>query len=325
MASGLAGLYKVQMGVETTWGTTVAATAKHYAEKIAGLRNAQNYVQAVERRGSLAVSRRSYLPRNQIEGPGFEGEVTFEDLPFWLGMALKAAVKTGAGPYVYTHTPSTSAANTPSFYSCEFGDNVQAFLAGGMLAKSLELSGKEGEAWKFKAETFAQSLATTTFTAALTDRTVIPALAEMTILYMDDTGGTIGTTQKTATLIDWTWKVSEHFYPQFYQDGSLNAAQYGEKPFRPELELTVGFNSGANTLRTKYAAGTRQLVRLKVTGASGRIIQLDGAYIITEDPLILDEREGGETICKLKLMAEYDSTDALYCSAVVTNNVSALP
>lgn len=322
---GLSALYKLQAGVETTWGTAVAATAKWYAENIFGLRDAQAVIQAMEQRGSLAMSRRSYIPRNQIESNSFDAEVTFEDLPFFLNMAMIQAAITGAGPFTYTHTPATLAANTPRFYTVEFGDNVQAFKAAGVLLKNLELSGKEGETWKVKADAFAKSIVTATFTGALADRVVVPALAEMTTLFMDDTGGTIGTTQKSATLVEWSWKLGDHFYPVFYQDGALTASTFGEKRFRPELELTAAFNSGANTLRTKYLAGTRQLVRLRVTGAASRQITIDGAYQILEDPLVLDERDGGETIAKLKLGAEYDSTDALYSSIVVINNVSALP
>lgn len=328
---GVAPLYKLQAGKETTWGTTVAATAIWYPTMLAGFRDPNAFVQPVERRGSLAPARRAYLPQQGAEG-SIEAECTFEDVIFFLNMALKTGVITGASPYTHTFTPSTTAANTPISYSMEFGDDVQAFLVGGVLCKNLTLSGQLGQAIMAKADLFGKSIATTTFTAALTHRTQESALANKMTVFFDDTGGTIGTganaksdgtSVANSSLVSWEWRIPEHFYPQYHQAGALTPTTYGEKMFMPELDLVMAFKASVNTLRTKYAAGTRQLVRLRAAGSGSKTLTIDGAYTIVEDPLPFTERDG-ESLVNLKLRAEYDSTDALYCSIVVVNLVAAL-
>lgn len=332
---GLSPLYKVQAGKETTWGTTVPGTAIWYPDKIFGFRDGQEQVQPDERRGSFAPHRRSYKPADRPESSGFEGDATFEDLILHLNAAVKTGVITTVNVAGKQHlfVPSTTAANVPTPFSIEFGDNIQAFLAGGCLVKSLSISAKEGEAWKVKSDWFAKSLAPATFTASLAQRAVESILAELTTIFFDDTGGTIGSTIKSAFLVDWEWKQSEHFYPQFHQSGALTASAFGEKMFKPELEVTAAFNADANALRAKFAAGTRQLVRIKATGsniagaspATPRSAQIDGAYIVSADPLVLDERDAGESICKISMMAEYDAADATYCGVTLVNAVAALP
>lgn len=328
---GLAALRRIQAGKETTSGTAVAATAKWMGMTLGGSLKDREIVQPTDQRASLAAAHRSYTPSTLWEDK-LEGEVTFEDIIMLLSMAVVGGVTPSTvdtSAKLWTFTPSMTAGNTPDTFTVEFGDNVQAYEAEYVFAKSLEIAGAEGEALKFAADIVGRQLTATTFTGSLADRSVESALVAKTKIYMDDTGGTIGTTQKTATLIDWTWRLPAHFVPKRHQDGNLYFTAFSELAMQPELELLCEFVSGVATLRTKYTGETRQLVRLKTEGSlvgavsALKYLQIDGAYKITEFD-VLDERDG-RTIVRLTLKGEYDATYAKLFEVLAQSAVTAIP
>lgn len=328
---GVAALRKIQAGKETTRGTAVAATAKWMGVELAASLKDREIVQPSDQRGSLAGAFRSYSPAYLWESK-LSGHVTFEDLILLLAMAIKGGVTpttVDTSARLWTFAPSLTAANDPDTFTLELGDNVQAYEAEYVFAKGLEISAALDEALQFSADLVGRQLTATTFTGALSDRTVEQALAAKVKLYMDDTGGTIGTTQKTATLLDWTWSLPEHFVVKRHQDGSLTFSAHSEVPMIPELKLVVEFVAGVATLRTKYTGETRQLVRLKTEGSlvgsvsALKHVQIDGAYKITEFAE-LDERNGA-TIVEMTLRGEYDSTWAKLFEVQVQNAIATLP
>ena len=328
---GLHALKRIQAGKETTPGTAVAATAKWMGMSLAGNLKDREIVQPSDERGSLAAAHRSYSPAYLWEDK-LSGEVTFEDLILLLSMAVKGGVSpttVDTSAKLWTFAPSLTSANNPDTFTIEFGDDTQAYEAEYCFAKSLEISATVGEALKFSADLVGRQLSPTTFTTGLADRSVESALAAKTKLYIDDAGGTIGTTQQEAMLLDWTWRLPDHFAPKSHQNGSLYFTAHGEVKMKPELELLCEFVAGVATLRTKYAAETRQLVRLKTEGSLAgaesalRTVQIDGAYkIVSFDTL--DERNGA-SIVRLTLHGEYDSTWGKLFEVQVQNAVAALP
>lgn len=328
---GIAALRKIQAGKESVAGTAVAATAKWMGMTLAASLKDREIVLPEDERGSLAAAQRSYSPSYLWESK-LQGTVTYEDMILLLSMALKggitpSTVDTSAKNWVFT--PSLTAANTPDTFTLEFGDDTQAYEAEYCFVKALEIGGAMDEALKFSAELVGRQLTATTFTGALADRTVEDALTAKSKLYMDDTGGTIGTTQKTVTLIDWTWRLPAHFVAKRHQDGALTFTALSEVKLKPELDLLCEFNAGVATLRTKYTGETRQLVRLKTTGAlvgavsAVKTVQIDGAFKITEFD-VLDERNGASVVM-MKLQGEYDGTWAKLLEVAVQNAVGALP
>lgn len=328
---GLPGLKRIQGGLESVAGTAVAATAKWPAMLLGGSLKDRTLIQPADERGSMAAAHRSYAP-SYLWQDKLSGDVTFEDFIILLGMAIKGGIAPSTvdtSAKLWTYTPSMTAANTPDTYTLEFGDNVQAYEAEYVFATGLEISGAMDEALKFSADIVGRQLTATTFTGALSDRSVETALTNKTKLYIDDSGGTIGNTQKTATLIEWTWRLPSHFVVKRYQDGTLYFTAHAETKMQPELDLLCEFNSSVATLRTKYIAETRQLVRLKTLGSlcgaasALRTIQIDGAYKIMEIDT-LDERNDSN-VTRLKLSGEYDATWTKLFELQVQNAVTALP
>ena len=328
---GLAALRKIQAGKETTAGTAVAATSQYMGMTLTTNLDDRTIVQPDDERGSLAGSHRSYTPTQLWQGT-ISGNVTYEDLPYLLRMAIKGAVTPSTvdtSARLWTYAPSLTAANVPDTNTLEMGDDTQEYESEYVFATDLEISGSIEDALKFRATLVGRQLAASTFTGALAARTVEDAIAAKTKIYIDDTGGTIGTTQKTLTLIDWTWKLPAHFVVKRHQDGNLYFSGYSEVKMKPTLEIVCEMNSTVVTLRTKHTAETRQLVRLRTSGSlcgaatAVREVTSDGAYKIVSMGSF-DERSGAN-IVRLRLEGEYDATWAKLFEIQAQNAVATLP
>lgn len=336
---GLAALRQVQLGKETTAGTAVAAAIKAMGVTCSANLGDRDIVHPIDERGSLANAHRAYVPSLHWRGSKLSGDVTYEEI----AMIFEAAIKGGISPSTvdtnarkYLYAPSLTAANTPKTFTCEIGDDTQEYEAEYCFVPSFEIAGGiESKSLTFSADLIGRQLTASTFTGSLADRVVISALSELTKLYMDDSGGTIGTTQKTVMLLDWTWRLVEHFVEKRHQDGNLYFTAFGEVRPKIELNITAEFNASLATLRTKFAsatagsAGTLQLVRLKTTDpviigsvSATRELVLDGAFRIM-DFKEFGEHNGASTV-QLALESEYDSTYAKLFEVYVQNALTAL-
>jgi len=333
------GLYKVQAGLEAEAGTAVAADHKWMANLLHPKVGDQQWIQPEEERGSLAGAFRAYFAQRMAELGSLVGDVTFEDLPIWLGMAIVGSVSptqpdSAESPdtYLWTYAPSLTSGNTPDTYTIEWGDDVQVWESEYAFATDLEISGSLGEAWKISMPIVGRQHSTASFTGALSDRTVESVLTNISKLYMDDAGGSIGTTQIESAFRDFSWKMGEHFAPFFTAEGNKYFTMFSEKKFglgSPTLDITLVVDATTKTLiTTKYAAGTVQLVRIEGTGTSiedayTRYVYLDGAYLITGVDEIAEAN--GESVVTLHLAGQYDSTYAKLFEIAVMNKVDALP
>lgn len=334
----IAALRRLQIGKESVLGTSVAAAAKLMG--VMGQMNVgdRDIFHPEDERGSLVGAHRAYVPSIHWRGSKISGDVTYEDFPMIVAMAVAndiltpSTVDTNARKYLTS--PNLTSANTPKSATLEFGDDVQEYEAEAVLCSALEISGAIDQAVKFSADVFGRQLTPSTFTGALSERSVVSVQSELMKLFMDDAGGTIGTTQKSTTLLEWRWRLPEHFVEKRHQDGALYYTTYGEMKMKPTLEVTAEFNSTLAALRAKYAsatagnAGTAQLVRLKGTDAgvigaatATREFVIDGCYRIM-DFKELGERNGASTV-QMMLEAELADTSyaklfEIYCQNAVT-------
>lgn len=328
---GLAALKKVQAGRESVRGTPVVATAKWAGIQAGHNLGDREIRQPEEDRGNLSLAFRSYTP-TLLWTDTLRGSVTYEDAIIPLSMALGGGVTpttVDTSARLWTFTPNLTTATNPDTFTVEIGDNIQCYRAEYVFATGLEFTGAIEEEVQQNTPVVGRQLTTSTFTGSLTDRTVESVLAQKTVLYMDDTGGTIGSTVKSAMLMDWRWRMPAFYVPKRLMDGNQYFSSHSQVKLRPELEMTFEFVSGVATLRTKYTSETRQLVRLKATGnlrgaaTALATFQIDGAYKITAFDT-LDERQGA-SIVKMTLMGEYDATWGKLTEVQVQNSISTIP
>ena len=327
VVNGLKSLRKIQIGKEVTPGTDHAATARLMGK----LDMAPDY--KFYRPEDLNTGRLSSFERSDIIGEqvkiNFESDANYEQLAYLLGMAIKGAVTpTGAGPYVWPFVPNLTAINAPDTYTIEYGDDHQAYQSTFCFAKSLELAGKIDDVVTVKADIVGQMVATTTFTAALTNPTSLNAVKAQTgKLYIDTTWAGLGGTAQANTLVDFSWKLTEGISPIKKLDGSLSYADRVEKKRHVELEATFGHNSVYDPIFTALLAQTKLFVRLEFTGPviTGGFdkLTLDGCFVV-DNPDSLGDQEDQDTV-KFKLLSIYDSVGDKEWSVTLTNSLATMP
>ncbi len=331
--AGLKSLRKLQLGREVTAGTEVAATTLWRGS--GALQDDIEIVFVDEDIGVFSGSDRTYVSK-------FGGSLTMDETPasfqqvgylFDAGIELIASGSAdGAGSnFIYTYDVATTAAPTTKTYTIEGGDNQQEEQMLFCYVESFTLSGvgggplNNGGAWK------GRQVNPGTFTAAQAAPTVEEILFSKGVVYLDASGGTIGTTQVSDTLLAATVNVSTGIIPKWTTDGSLDFSfiQYTE----PEVTLDVTFehNASAVTEKANWRAETVRLLQLKFEGSAFTtggttysnhtlIVNLAGKW---ESFAALTDQDGNDIVTGT-LRAKYSATDTLFGQFIVSNELTAL-
>lgn len=335
MASAIYPLRLLQLGFEAIKGTAVPATSKLVGDSV--------YIPEIDREfeafprgvrapvtgGGFAVRKGSTFK--------FTGNLTYEEILYFLESGLKAGVLTGAGPYTYTYTPTLTANAGVSMttvtieYVIDDGStkHFQRESAFGV-TRRFTVNIAFNQPTTIDAELFARAEQTSTVTGSLTPvtgRTQIPS--NLWKVFIDDSGGTIGSTQKSLLVRSATLTVTTGFEPDYTLDGlaDLDFTQVDSQMLDATLDLTMEHNANAATEIARWRAGQVFLVRLKAdngaAAAANKAITFDGAYKYMEPPAF--SQENGIEIVTMKLGLEYDATWAKAFEAIVINGLPALP
>lgn len=333
--AGIRSLRKAQIGLESTSGTAVAATAIYRG--LAEIDDQSKPVFPVEDVGYLSGTNRAYIPKTTVNVNMPDHEATFEQLGYVLSAGVEDVVSgtTNGGTtngYTYLYTFPTTAEQTRKSYTIEAGDNTQAEEVEYCQVRGFKLSGAAGEAIKLSADWFGRNRATATYTSlALTD--VEEILFQNAKLYIDAANGTIGSTQATNTFLGFDMSVDTGVRPIWTGDGSK--AFSFTKTVQPEILLTVTFEHDAVALARKadFAAGTERLIRILVTGSAltgtggtytTKILKIDmAAKVESINPL--GETDGNDTL-QVTFRARFSTAPNpdLFANILVCNTLAAL-
>lgn len=328
-------LRKVQFGKETTSGTAVAATTIMRWPADATLNDMRTVEVVEEALGQRFGKGRTYQPQllGQMDVP--DNPATFEQLPYWLqagieGLASPTQDSTGSG-YIYQYDSGNTAASTaPTTYTIEGTDAQADFEMEYGFVTEFTLSGAAGEGVMIGGTWQGRQVSTSTETTTATLPTVEEILFGKGKLYIDAAGGTIGTTQKTATWLGFSLAVPTGLKPLFSADGAIYFTTVTWSPEDPPtLELTVRNDATGAALLAGAKAGTVQLVRMEFTGATlttagdytTKVLQVNCAVVPTEVPTL--ESDGGEdTLTITYNVIDSDSTQLQF---IVVNESTTLP
>lgn len=331
VASMTYGVYSanvMQFGRESTAGTAVPATGiwRGPATDIEDGRVIYHPGKE-ESVGLLVPTDRTYVGQLLAMLAMPETELTFEQLPHILEAGIKTATPSGAGPYMRAYNRAVAAVPAIKTYTLEAG-NVVAGDVHEMeygFVESFTLSGKQGEAWKVSANWRGRQKTSTTLTSALSLAAVEEALFSKTSLYIDASGGTIGSTQKAGVLLEASIQVNTGIQAVFTGDGQLYFS--GLKFTKPSLEysITMELEAGGavGAERTAHRNQALRLIRLNCPGSSAaRNLRIDlagkhlsfGSY----------QNSNENTTVQVSGEAKYSSTDALFFEFVVTNSLASL-
>jgi hypothetical protein len=311
-------LSKVQLGLESTAGTKVAADT--IWRGIGGmLEDTREIVFPDENVGILAGTDRSYTPKLEGAISLDDTEATYEQVPLVYTCGIEtvetpAADGAGSGK-IYQYDGATTAQTTISTASIEGGDNQQEEEMEGAFVSDFTLSGAPGEAIKISSNWIGKQVIPDSFTGAISLPTVESMLFLNSKLYIDAYSGTIGTTQKSDTLLGFrlNWKTGH----QAVYTGNGNLYYSFTKQVAPEIELEVTFEHDGSATAEKafWRSQATRLVRILTEGST-----LTSRWSKFEK---LDERNGNDIVVG-RLKVRYNATAALLAQIIVVNEVAGL-
>lgn len=317
---------KVQIGRESSAGTAVAATSIWRGE-FAMLEDTRERIIVPENVGTFLQAERSYDGKLEAAWAQPSTPMTYEQVAHIFEAGIKTATPSGTGPYVrtYNYPYGGTTVNTIKTYTIEAGSSVvgeDVYEMEYAFVESFELSGSFGEAWTMSSNWIGRQMSQVSFTNSLQIPTVNEALFPHTKLYIDASGGTIGTTQMTGVLMSASVNVTTGLKIVPVGDGNLYFASH--KWTQPEitfsLTLELEDSSVVADQRDSYRADDVLLFRLNITDGT-RILNLDwaGKYDTVGDYTNND----GNTTVTFDGHAVASSTDSLSFTAALTNGVAA--
>lgn len=223
-------------------------------------------------------------------------------------------------------------------YTAEGGNNVRVDRSPYSFPTSFELAGKGGQ----NADAITLSASWTTrqwqklaagFTSGISLPSVSEALFSRTRLYIDDIGGTIGTTEKTDTLASFSYKAQTGLVHQFAGTGNLYFSKVQRKgKIQIATAISLYQNDAALAEYDAWLNTTPRLMRLVIEGPdlttlgttySKKTIILDmpGTWTKFPNP---EDIEGAEVLPG-QFRPAYDPTAGIGPSITVVNELAALP
>lgn len=332
--AGIRALRKIQMGREATAGTAVAATT--IWRGTGTIEDKREVVFPEEDVGYLSGIDRSYIPKLDAALSMDSIEATYEQLPhiFEAGIRTDTPAQDGAGSdYIYEYVFPTTSKNTLKTYTLEGGDDQQAEEMEYSFVESFTLEGAAGEALMMSAEWRGRQVTDTTFTAGQSIPSVEEILVSKGKIYIDDVSGTIGTTQKTSTLLGLTLNVTTGWIPKYTADGNKYFTFIQSTPPEVTLQLTFEHDGTATAEKTNWRNETARLIRLEFEGETAFAtpgttysyntfrIDMAGKWETFDK---LGEQDGNDIITAT-FRARYNSTSALFVLFVIATELATLP
>jgi hypothetical protein len=260
-------LFGLRGALESVKGTDLTPTRILYPNDVKPKRGVESIV-IKPLRNSFRPNRLVY-PGMDVASVSVEGNVLYDEMSFWLSLAVKGGL-TGSGgsaDKTWAFTPSNAADDLKSA-TLQWGVPASATLwkLNYLMASALTLTYTKGEALAYAIDLVTPKAPADigAFTGSLSDLTHVAALGTTTAVYIDSS--TIGSTAD-ANVVEAEFKLDNGLVVT----NGLNATGTGIEVSRPnpvtwELKLTRLFQT--NTERTAYYAKTERKVRVLCTGPS---------------------------------------------------------
>jgi hypothetical protein len=258
----------VQIGVETTEGTAVAANKQLQALSIALTPQIEtNRFRPMGTKLDTLV-----VPGKDWTKADLSGVATYDEIIYPLASALVdpgAPTTTGTTGKLYTYEPSAITEDTVKTYTVEQGSAVRAQKAAGLIvtdlgikwdrnANSVDLSGSG------MAQQFTDGI---TLTATPTSIPLVPILPKDISVYADTTAAGLGTT-KLLRPLSGEFALGGRFGPLWVLNAAL-ASYAAHVELAPDITLKLLLEADAAGMGylTNARAGTSIFVRIEAVGA----------------------------------------------------------
>lgn len=257
---------RVQIGVESTPGTAVAANKELPSISIEPGIKAN--IDAFRTAGNKFPTIHS-LGKEWSEAL-VKGKPTFDEMVYLLATLLTAPTFAQVGAttaYTATYAPSSTAEDSPKTLTVEQGSSVRAHKSAYNLMTELGLSldrDKCDLSGKMMGRAITDGI---TLTASPTSVDQIPILPLDFEVWADDASAGLGTT-KLSRLLKLDLKVANRFAPLWVIDRSqASYVTHVETPNDVQLDLLMEADSNAMALLTTMRNGAFKFLRVKATSA----------------------------------------------------------
>ena len=319
-------LTSARTAIEGTKGSALTVTRNLYAADMSWNQSVAT-IMPQELRNSYFQNFRAYPGLENAEFT-FAGDVTYDDMAFWLSVAVKGVpVVTGGGAdKTWTAVPAGATDDLKAF-TLEAGwvDFIGTYgnRWAGVQCDEYAIKFEKDKALTYTAKctTFKGAVAITAYSASPADRTNVTALGTTAKVYIDTS--TIGSTQDTSVVsAEFTLK------NQLVELNTLDATGTGQALYRPkprDVGLKITRYLTSITELTAYIAKTERKIRLTTTGptlgGSNYGLTLD-FYGIPTDHKWADVN--GLIVEELTFDSIYDSTATTDFSIVAVNSLATI-
>jgi len=319
----------IQLGVETTYGTSVAANKKLQSMSIdigpmwEGQRiRPQGYIWPT-----------LYPPMREWSEGSVDGTGVFDEIIYPLNSILSVGVittPTGAtAARRHTFTPSSTSVNAVKSYTIEIGDAAtRAFKSTGAQFTGFSLNvDKEGGVTVGGSIIARAIIDGITLTATPTLLPLIPMLATQTSVYLDDTWAGLGTTKATR-LFAAGFEIGNMVSPVWVLDAAQPSfVALAQSEPSGSVTIVQEYDAAGAGLLTQMRAGSTKFVQISIVG--GLIegaITYDALFklaVKVSGPPTRGDRNGVRT-WEWPADIVHDATGGYAINAVITNSTIAL-
>ena len=318
-------LIEYQIGDETAWGTSAAATARLMGlDDNVNFEPGDEFMTLPEQRGSM-VRAFNTMPVKRDGSVPMGGQVLYEDMPYWLDMLFGEATPSGSGTYTrdYAAPLGTEPTLRTSTVYKGIGANVYKLL--GAIAGGLTISGQTGEPLMFQCPLLGKEIVTGAL-ASLSDRAVNFAQADHIALYIDAVDGTIGATAITTTFFSFELAIDAGRAGKFGL-GALTPKAIRESEFSGSLKLSMEFDATSKALVDAMLAGSgpiKKQIRIKSTKDADHVLQMDFAGTSPRVPTLFGNQDSVIAL-DFEFTHLYNTALGNWFKAQVLNQVATLP
>lgn len=315
-------LDQVQLGQETTWGTSVTATSKLGLIEDCTLEPDVEVETLKDVRGSLAPGYVAVL--NSHKGAAsISGVPSYDDLPYMLDSLFMTATPGASTTYTRAYTGQLTAAPTRTKYTVYRGSSGKVQKMTGGVVNELSLKIESNKPWKFGAKLLGNAILDGSL-AALSDRSQTPIHANQTTFYLDAVGGTIGSTAVTSLWFSAELSIKNGIglVPSI---GSLSPTAYTDGMAEASLKIKCDVDATTAGYLTSILGTTllQKQIRIKSTTGASQIAQFDFAGTFASAPKINTDADGVSTF-EFELDSIYNAALGNWMNASVTNSIATM-
>lgn len=305
---------KMQVGLEASYGAGGAATKILVGQAPRVITDtkldmpAEQFDKRIARRRAIPYQR-YYASTRSVANAGFEQLI----LPLETGLRHVTPVGASA-PYTWTWTPAITVAggaNAPKSFVAQMGDGEQAWVVTGCHTDRITLKGAIGQdgggaAVSLEQSFWGQKIDEGSFTGSLSNEASTPMNASYARLFWDPSYASIGTTEVTDALVEFTFELMTGVHPLFRGSEKNYPVAAGEGLIDWTLALRID-SALRDEMLSAQQAGSINAIRLEIgTGVvedNFLSINMSGFF---DDVSPIDGADRGDNLSSVALTGAFE-------------------